>query len=277
MLDTNNTKDPHKTRGYFSIGSGPIKILILGSCRVLGYANYFSYLNRTNCFTINLVNVVNFWMDEQGRTVEPDRFATRFEKNHDVLKMISETRWFLHEHTESFGMFNTSKQLPKHIYQFGMNAAVDISLPNFHNIFILFQDILEWNQDFKTEAKSDIAKTGDLSTELKQKILNLSEMQLNHFLGICRKTNVSEFADLFESQWRLVRYFWTINHISAAFSGDVFRIINEKFLQLDLEPWFWEKVRRDDLYENPHSPITKYDIECHGLKWPQPVENLNLV
>lgn len=275
MLDTVNTKEDQVRNGFFQIGSGPIRVLLLGSCRILPYANYLIRLGQDH-FTINVINVVNCWQDEAGRPTEGEKGAARFECSPKVMEMIRTTEWFLHEHTENFGLFNTGDLCEKNIYQFGMNARLDISLPNFHDVFILFQDIIDWNPNLKLMAKADIERTQQVSDTTQKAIAGMGFDQVAKFLENCRKTDLPEFADLFEKRWMRIRYFWTINHVSAAFTGAVFKLANDKFLNWAIPCDFWQAIAKEDLYDNHRTAITKYDVKQYGLTWKQPIETLRL-
>lgn len=276
MLDTVNTKPDQMRNGYFSIGTGPIKVLILGSCRVVPYVNYLVRLNNHNHFTINLVNVVHFCFDDSGNSIDGSKTVEKLESNHGVLDMIKGNQWFIHEHTENFGMFNTSDLCEKNIYQFGMNAQHDIAIPNFHNLFILFQDILDWNKDIRNMAALDMKTCGRLSEATKDKVTSIGREQLSRFIGFCIKSDLPEFAPIFDSTWQKTRYFWTINHISAAFTITLFRLMNDLFLNWNVTDDFWKAVENEDLYTTPCAPITQYDRECYSITWPQRTMALNL-
>lgn len=276
MLNTVNTKPPHLVRGFFSVGSGPIKILIIGSCRVLPYVNYLNYLNTENRLTINLINVVNFYFDPLQRGFETEQTVATFEGNQELLEMIRGTRFYFHEHIERFGMFNNNRECGKHIYQFGMKPEHDVSLPNFNNIYIFFQSFVDLDAAVKNEVKREVDSMGKISPELQHKLRSRGLSDISHFLEICRKTSIPEFADLFERTWRNTRYFWTGSHIAMPFTREVFRLMNDRFLRLNIPQSFWTRVEQEDLYRDPHTPITQYDVDNYQLTWPQPVQPLKL-
>lgn len=275
MIDTINSKPDHYTKGSFSIGTGPEIILVEGSCRVVPYVNYLDYLNRNNRFTIHLINVVNFYYDIHDNQVDTNARTTWLENNPQLLTLIRNTKWFIHEHVANFGIVNTDTTQAKHIYQFGMKPEVDISLPNFNDIFILFQELMWFDEALRNRAREDM-KSGRLSDGLKATIKARGLSQISRFLEFCRKSSLPEMADLFERTWTVTRYFWSGSHISNAFTIPVFRFMNDRFFHLDAPAPFWERIATEDQYASPASPITIYDIEAYGLKWPQPIELLKL-
>lgn len=276
MFNTVNTQGSHFDKGFWSTGTGAIKVLIVGSCRVLPYVNYFHYLNDGNRFTINLVNVVNFYYDRQGKELDTKTATAAFEGNPETLKMLKETNWFLHEHSENFGMMNTSRDCPKNLYQFGLNPQVDAGIPNLHCIHVMAQEYVDFDAKIKAWAKADYAARKSLSPELQAEIKKRGLERIQHFLEICQKSGVPEFGPIFEQNWRTTRYFWTGTHISNEFSIAVFRLLNDKHLHLQIPEAFWARVKKEDLYSSPRVQVTKYDVENYGLKWPQPVEPLKL-
>lgn len=274
-FNTQNTKPSHYTKGFFSVGSGPTNVLIFGSCRVVPLLNYFHYLNSDDKFSIRLINCVNFYFDEQDKQTDTTKVLESFESNPALLEAIKFTDIFIHEHAENFGMLNTKRDCPKNIYQFGMSAKHDLAIPNWNDIHLMFQEYMDFDPALRKQAKLDIDNSGNLSDVLKFEIGLRGLNRLEHFLDMCKLSSFPDFGDLFRDTWRETRYFWTGAHISNEFSMEVFdRIANRIDLRTTDE--FWSRVEKEDLYENPHTRLTKYDLEAYGLKWSQPVEELKL-
>lgn len=276
MIDTVNSKPRHYTHGSFCIGSGPTVILIEGSCRVIPCVNYFDYLNADNRFTIHLINVVNICFDVHDNKVNPAEHAQQFESNPHLLDTIRKTKWFIHEHAVRFGMLNTDKTCPKNIYQFGMNPDIDISLPNFNDVFILAQELVDIDPKVKKIAKEDYAAIGQLSPDTKAVMRLRGMTEINKFLNICAKTSLPEFAAEFAANWKSIRYFWTGSHVSKEFTTTVFRMMNERYLKLKIDPEAFRRIHADDMYATPASPVTRYDVENYGINWPQAVQELKV-
>lgn len=249
MIDTVNTQAAHYSDGCFRVGSGEHVITILGSCRVLPYANYFNRLNTDNRFTICLINLVNFVFSESGNQVDPNVFTDQFEKKPVLLDMIKRSRWFIHEYAENFRFLNTSHEAEKNIYQHGMNAIVDISIPNFNDHLILANDWV----DYGSITPNDYVKRG--------------EKEIEKFCKICSLTDCPEMADHFRNNWRTTRFFYKPNHISAAFSLYIFRLMSDKFLHLDLSDEFWAGAATEDLYKQPCTAVTQKDREGYSITW----------
>lgn len=249
-------------RGFFSVGTGPEVVLILGSCRVVPYFNYLHYLNTDNRFTICIVDVVKFYYNPDGTAASPPESTKRYEAMPELLEMLAKCKYFLHEFTESFGLFNTSLEAEKNIYQFRMNAEVDVSIPNFNNAFVLFQEFVNYDTDIRAGAA---AHTKEWQAAVRSKGL----LCIDNFLNICKLTNLSEFGEEFGKNWRTTRYFWTGNHVSSKFTELAFRLINDKFLHIPTTDAFWNRVRSEDLYATPCTKVTIFDVENYGLHWPQ--------
>jgi hypothetical protein len=222
------------------------------------------------------VNVVNFYFDEAGNSVNGGDYTSRFEGDAVLLDLLKRVKWFIHEHTVNFGMFNTSRAEPKNIYQFGMAPEFDVSIPNFNDIFILFQELVNFDAEIRAQAQSDYAAQGCLSDTTQAKVKEMGEKRIAHFLHLCSLTDVPEFGSVFESTWRNIRYFWSGNHVSNRFTGEVFNWMNRKYFNIELTTEFWNRVMGEDMYSSPCSPVTKFDIEAYGLMWPVLVEELRV-
>lgn len=276
IFNTINTKQPHHDRGFFSVGTGAQKILILGSCRVVPYLNYLHHLNSDNRFTLNLVNVVNFNFDRQDKPQDLKSALERLEQNAELRNMLAGTDMFLHEYTESYGWCNTSKKCEKHIYQFGMNPTFDVALPNFNNVHILSQEQVDYDREFHALLKADVDKLGRIDDQWITVFRQRGMERLEKFLDYCWKSGIPEFKLLFEQDWMKRRYFWSGSHVSNIFTMEVFRLLNSKCLGLELGDSFWQWAAAHDLYAEPHTPITYIDVMAYGLTWPQQPVNLKL-
>lgn len=272
MIGTVDTKQMQLEQGYYSIGSGAEKLLLVGSCRSIAYLNYLARYNATaNRFTIRFVDPFNWHWNAQGELVDMDAAIRACEQDERILSMLEETDIFLHEWYAYFGIWNTDKSHSKSIYWFGMKPSLDICIPNFHDHFVLFQEQIDVN-------------AGGCVNQIKLRGIDavFSEMRqygyatLEKFYEICRKSSFPEFAEHFRMNWPHVRYFWTSNHISANFSLDLFRQLNDCFLHLPLTGDFWNEVCKEDQFSKPCTRVTRWDVEAYGLTWNAPVEELTL-
>lgn len=235
----------------FESGSGKINILIVGSCRCVAYLNYLIRYNQLNSepFKIYFIEPNNWSWDANDNPVDRDDAIRNLETNERILSVIHSADVFIHEFYESYGMFNTSKNSEKRIYDFGMTPVADILIPNFHDRFILEKDYESVGQP----TPDDYIQRGEKAVE--------------GFCDVCRMSSFPEFADVFRDTWREVRYFWRPNHISGAFSMYIFRRMNSKFLNLTLSNAFMEGAKQEDLFRDPHTNVTQRDIDGYGLKW----------
>lgn len=263
-----NTKPGHNPGLTFRIGSGPIKILILGSCRIMPYVNYIDFLNADNRVTLDVINIVNFNWDADGNPVNRDEAVQQQESNPLLLERIRETQWFIHEHAEFYDFLNTDRKCKKNIYQYGMKPEIDISIPNWNAPF-LFQDFINCFPELRAEAASGMTET------LQRRIRNLGIANLGRFFFYCATSSVPEIFPVIAKTWMQKRYWWTANHITCLYSALVWRTMNEKFLKLPQVPGFEELENADDFAATP-TRITQYDREAYGLEWPQPTDELQL-
>lgn len=259
MWDTVNTQSAHYSDGCWTTGTGPTVIVILGSCRVLGYVNYFARLNVENKYTICLINLVNFAFNQSGTQVDPTEFTKQFENKPVLMDMIKRCKWFIHEHAENFDFLNTSlvnRNTPDftgyergNIYQKGMDPEIDISVPNFNDHLILENDWPAYG-----------SPTPDNYTEL-------GRAEIEKFCNICKLTSFPEFAEYFRDNWTITRFFWKPNHVSAAFTLYIFKLMDEKFLHLGLTDDFWRGARTEDLYQFPNTMVTDRDRKGYSITW----------
>ncbi len=239
----------------FEIGSGPVNILILGSCRTVAYVNYFDRYNKTyshpftDPFNIFVIEPNNYHFGDNDQPMDLDVELRKQETNERILQIIRNTDFFIHEHYAHFGMFNTDRNATKNIYQFGMRPNHDIAIPNFHDHFILEHDYTACG----IPTPDDYIKKGELEVE--------------KFCNVCIKSSFPEFGEIFRQNWRELRYFWRPNHVSALFTLDIFGMMNSKFLNLPLSEEFWNGARTEDLFKEPHTEVTDRDREGYGLKW----------
>lgn len=238
MIDTTNTQAAHYEDGCWRSGTGEQVVMLVGSCRLLPFVNYFNRLNRDNRFTIVLVYVVNFAQNHELQENKPI-----------LIEMIKCCRWFIKEHCVNYGMFNTAKDCEKNIYQFGMNPELDILVPSWNDHLVLEHD---WTA-YGSPTPPDYIEKG--------------EVEIGKFCSICELTSFPEMAERFRNNWRKVRYFWRPNHTSREFTLYILRLMNERFLHLDLDGEFWQAAAKEDLFREPNTHVTSRDIEGYGLQW----------
>lgn len=244
MISTIESKAQQLANGFFQSGTGPEQILIIGSCRTLAFLSYLIRWNETvggNRFTI-------LRMDPCDWAVSGVDVAS-LETDERILSVFRSTEIFIHEHLESYGMFNTSKQQSKSAYYFGVNPKIDILIPNFHDHFLLENDY----------ASCGIPTPDDY--------VERGEAEIEKFCKVCEMSSFPEFANLFRIHWRSTRYFWRPNHTSAAFTMDIWALMNSKFLHLPIPNEMWRAMQEEDLFKNPHTEVTQRDREAYGLTW----------
>lgn len=275
-INTINTKAEQLEKGCFTVGAGPEVLLLMGSCRTVPYLNYFDYLQFNNRFTVKFIDPFNWHWDHGGNPVDYESKINSLETDSAVLGVIKSAKWFVHEHYENYGMFNTDKSGSKNIYQFGMAPEHDICIPNFRDKFILFQDIVTFDGEIRTAAAADYNATGRLSDNLQQLMKSKGLSAIEKFMGICKLTSLPEMGAVFSASWRQLRYFHTMNHISNNFTNAIFRLLNGRFLKLEAPDSFWERILAEDMYCTPHTPMTGYDVMNYGLEWQEPIAELKL-
>ena len=158
MINTVNIKQ--KQFEVFRTGHPASKevVLIIGSCRSVPYLNYFDQYNKTisNRFLIYFIDPFNYNWDRNENRVDAESVILGLESDANILSIIASTKIFIHEYYGNFGMFNTFKDAEKNIYKFGMNPELDITVPNFHDVFIMFNDIAKFDVEIRRMAEQDL-------------------------------------------------------------------------------------------------------------------------
>ncbi len=283
MFNTVNTKADQLTNGYFQTGSGDKIILIVGSCRSVPYLGYLSKYNEenNNPFTITFIDPFNFNYDRYDNRVDMEANIISLETNENILNLFKNTDIAIHEFYSNFGMFNFDKNAAKNIYKFGLDpinaliplyglgnkrvSKLDICIPNFNDLFILFKDIVSLDIDIRKKVIADINVTGKPSDQTLRDIFVISQNNLNKFYEVCAKSDMPEMAEYFENNFKKERLFWTSNHVSKNFTSAMFNFINDKYLGLKLPNDFYDK--QEDIFANNYTYLTQYDLDFYGYTW----------
>lgn len=239
MIDTLITKQHQLKDGYFRTGDGPEKILLIGSCRAVPYLNYLDIWNkRHGRFTISFIDPCNFHWNLRDEWVNYEATINALETDPAMLKLLAETNIYIHEHFQNYGMFNSSPESPKNIFQFELNPQLNICIPNFH--------------DYPTLGHPK--ETG---------LANLER-----FYAVCRLSSFPEMEEYFKANWRSKRFFWTDNHVAKEFTLFIFKQMDERFLHLGCDAEFLEEIAKHDMYAagNVTTP-TAEDIANYELQW----------
>jgi hypothetical protein len=267
MINTYDIKKQQLEQGAFKVGSGPEAMLIMGSCRSVPYLNYLNEVNKVNKvdnkFTIYFIDPFNWNWDKKDNRVDYEQVLKTLETNKYLLDIIGATKIFIHEYYKNFGMFNTIEDGDKNIYDFGMNPEIDVCIPNFNDVFILFNDLFT----FDVEIKEKVIKEMGVSQETLLQCYETSKNNIERFYGICRMSDVPEMEEYFKENFTKVRLFWTYNHISKDFAMFIFKRINEKFLKLNISEEIWNKIESmEDMYANRYTYITEHDLKLYDYK-----------
>lgn len=107
----------------------------------------------------------------------------------------------------------------------------------------------------------------ELTEEDQREIVRLGDAHIDRFCGICTLSSFPEFAWWFRDNYLERRLFHSFNHVSAAFTLEIFRLMNEKFLKLDLDGLFWNQIGQQDIYANVSTPVTDLDRKWRAFQW----------
>lgn len=274
MINTLSIKIQQNQKGFFTTGSGPEVVLIQGSCRVAPYLQYLDVWNRTvgnNRFTIHSLDPFNLSFDPiTDALVDRDGAIEKMEKHEGLLQMLSTVGGFIHEHYESFGMFNTSKEHGKSIYDFGMNPKIDMTVPNFHDVFVLASDFYTFDKEFRSAADDSYRAYGKLIPTLQAYVRDRAYENLAKFYEVCKKSDFPEMAIIMQSTMKSLRYFWSFNHVSKWFTLPIFDSIIKR-LSMDTPEEFCAEIEKEDMFSTVFTPLTDVDREVFGFNWSEKV------
>lgn len=238
MIGTIHTKRQQLEKGYFRVGDGPEKMLIIGSCRAVPYLNYLDIWNkRHGRFTISFIDPCNFHWDLNDNRVDYEAAINAKESDPAMLELLTSTKIYVHEYYANYGMFNSSTDSPKNIYQFGLKPEMNICICNFNDYHTLGQP----------------------------KEVGLANLE--KFYENCRRSSFPEMEDYFKANWQTKRFFWSGSHVSKEFTLFIFKLMDEKFLHLGYDAWFREEIPKHDLYANTPMAVTQQDRENYGITW----------
>lgn len=270
MIGTFEAKTMQLKTGTFKVGTGKEVIVIVGSCRAVPYIQYLKDWNELNGdrFTIHYIDPFNWNWDLHDRRTDYEAELKKQESNEYLINILQDCSIFIHEYYNNAGMFNCNRNAEKSIYQFGLIPKIDITLPNWNDIFILTSEICQFDNEVRKMAIQDYNVLGKLTEETNEKIKQVSEVNLQKFYNICSMTDFPEFAEIFKNHYKERRYFHTFNHVSKHFTQAIFRLMNSKFLKLNMEGY---NITEEDLLSSHQTHLCEYDL---GYTWPEQVKAL---
>lgn len=271
MITTNSLKGG-PVYSLYSEGVAKESILIVGSCRAVAYLNYLHRYNEMagKPFRIQFVEPWNCHWSEDGKEQDFEAALLRAETDERILTALRDATIFIHEHYENAGMFNTSYLSDKSIYQFGLKPRVNVTIPNFHDCWVLGLEQIMFNHDLRNR----LAVHGRVTEEIFAEMRDRGLREVAKFFSVCRLSDFPEMVEYFQDHWRKERLFWKGNHVSKWFTLHIFRLMNEKFLHLELSNDFWYGASQEDLFANDITPMTQFDVDAYGLQWPEPIKPL---
>lgn len=264
MITTVSIKQQQLKTGYFKTGTGPDHVFIMGSCRVVNYVNYFAAMPQ---FTVYSIDPFNWNWDEKDNRVDYLEAISKQERNEDLLTMFKNCSIFIHEWYENAGMFNI-----KNIYSYGLKPEIDICIPNFNDLFILFKDIITFDTRLRAMAAQDFNVLGKLSEQTENEILEVSKANIIKFTTVCNLSSLPEMGSYFMIMFVTNRFFWTYNHVSKLFTISVFDIMNKKYFDNSLTI----DRQHEDIFANNYTKLTDYDVKHWGFNWGEEIVKLEL-
>src|ERR1043165_7440723 len=192
MITTTNIKQAQHD-GVFTVGhkgERPAEtVLVIGSCRAVPYVNYLNRFNLSQGepWRIHCIDPGTYSWLQNGERQDSEKAIEALETNEGLLQVFRSATIFVHEFYKFYGLFACSKDAPKNIYQYGLSPRLDVLVPNHHDLFILFQEIVAFDDEAKGMARFDLGIGPDLSPATVDfiKVKGLAAVQ--KFCDICRK------------------------------------------------------------------------------------------
>lgn len=269
-INTINTKEEQLKKGYFEIGTGEEKILIIGSCRSVPYIQYFHDWDKGNRFTVRFIDPFNFNYDLQNNRIDMEEKIRSLQNDINMRRMLKETDIVIHEWYSNYGMFNFDREAKFNIYQFGLDPKIDLCIPSFNDKFILFADIVSFDTEIRKKAIADYNVTGKLTEQTIADIKAVSDANIKKFFDVCKLSDFQGFGKYFKHSYKDIRYWHNSNHVTKWFSITIMMLICER-LDIDLTDEFTEYLKDSyDMYANIFTPLSEYD----SFDWGEPVKPL---
>lgn len=256
MVGTVETKRQQLNKGYYETGSGGKKILVMGSCRAVAYITYF--LETMPGYTIYFIDPFNWNWDKTGQRVDYEAHLKKMERHEGLHEMLSGVDVFVHEYYSNAGMFNIENGS---IYQHGLDPEIDITLPNFNDVFMLAGEIVSFDTEIRKNAIADFNVNRKLSDDTKEMIEIVKDDNLNKLLGIIDKTSIPEFKEVFLENYLEERYWHTFNHVTKKYTQNCFKLLMKKYFSKDID-----KINETDLFDNYQVNLTEYDNEYQWVE-----------
>lgn len=268
MISTLAIKQQQLANGFYTTGSGSEIMLIMGSCRVAPIVWYMQQWNEANGnrYTIHSIDPFSWNWDLNENRTDYEKIISELETHEGLLAMLKSVDVFIHEHYQNAGMFNVKKDAEKNIYQFALSPKIDVCIPSWNNLFILSGDIVSFDLEIRKKSVADYNMHGKLSEQTKKEILEISQDNVRKFGNVCYMSDLPEMVTYFLQNWIDKRFWWTFNHTSKNFTLAIFKLLNDKFLHLDLSKGFDEN--HVDMFANNYTKLTELDMEFYNFKWP---------
>lgn len=234
-------------------------VLILGSCRVVPYVNMLNAV-AGNRFQIRCIDPINYSWDEHGNEQDSVAALKALETDEHFLSLLESVTIFIHEGLSNYGILNTTEQ-DGNIYSFGMSPHIDINIGNFHDIFLMFKDFAQFDPSLR----------GELTEEQQLRVFQEGEAHIERFCNVCLKSSFPDFGTWFRENYLRTRLFHSFNHVSSAFTLEIFRRANEQFLKVEISPEMWRHLGLHDIYANVQTSLCKYDVKWRPYSWPEPI------
>lgn len=277
MISTLQIKQQQLVNGFFQTGTGEIVMLIMGSCRVAPLVDYFEKYNEQNgnIYTILTIDPFSWNWDINENRVDYEAELLKQESNKNLLLALGNVDVFIHEWYQNAGMFNCNKESKKNIYQYGLNPRIDVCIPSWNDVFVLFADIVSFDSNIRKKAIQDYNVIGKLSEETQHEVFQLSQNNINKFYDVCLKSDIPEMKEYFQNNIKEKRMFWTYNHVSKEFTYFIFVTLVKKFLDIDLSDEFIKQIyHQADMFANNYTYLTRFDLKWHKFNWGEEVKPL---
>lgn len=227
-------------------------ILLIGSCRITPFINYFANDCYFDSYNILAIMVHNTEMIALSKTIID---------NEGIKQEIYKTTIFVHEFCRNFEYLNTSRDTEKNIYKIKDKFDIHVSLPNYQDPSIYAKDIMFYKNT------NDFHKYMDKEISLEEFSNILKDSQTKEkkrYYDVISKSDLPELYDFVVENIHNKRIAHTINHPSNFLFIKMYQIILKNYFNRQLPDAVIQLNNDREILSSTGyaTKLTFYDKEC---------------
>ena len=251
VIDTPYLRSAY-TKGIFQFGwdDAKVKIVLVGSCRILPFLNYLRLFETP----MNLIclNPVEMW-GGPGSEVKDGVNKTMAGFRLGVVDFL------ICEHLQDCGVINTVRSSPENLFKsLGCYPMTEIRLPNWNDMHIF---------DAETAIHDPNGHGNRTHEERVNFIRTQTAIHKARWLSHCQKSSFPELVDWTKHFWLHERLGWSSNHPKITLLRKLFELITAR-MEFDIPDQVEsDPIYRSDLYASTGYKLTSVDYEANHWKF----------